>query len=136
MFLRLELLLGKALCRVMSSACSEGRELEKKKPNQKNVSWRCSALVVRPPRRDPVPVIAGLLHRRSLKRCQLLPMLTVVFVLCLPVIELVGFGSIRREKKKCVCCLTTACRCKANSLHTPFKRNHLGQSDWYTQPYF
>lgn len=48
----------------------------------------CSALVARPPLRNPVPVISGLLHRCSLKRCQLLPTVMVVSLLCLLVIEI------------------------------------------------
>lgn len=54
----------------------------KNKKTQKNVSSRCSALVVRPPRGAPVPVVAGLLHRSPLKRCQLLPTVTVFFLCC------------------------------------------------------
>lgn len=83
--------------RVRSPACSEGTALEKR------VSLQCSALVVRPPLRDPVPVIAGLLHRGSLKRCQLLPTVMGVFVLCLLVIEIretcgIWFSGERKEE--------------------------------------
>lgn len=105
----------------------------------KKVSLQCSALVVRPPLRDPVPVISGFLHRCSLKRCQLLPTVMVVFMLCLLVIEIretCGIG-VYKERKEEMCMLhCTGCHHKANSLCISFKRKHLAQSNCYMQPYF
>lgn len=131
MFLRLEFPLAEALrrqpCRVRSLACRGHRA-------GKKGSLQSSALVVRPPLRDPVPVISGFLHRCSLKRCQLLPTVMVVFVLCLLIIEIRETCGIwfYKERKEEVCMLHyTARHCKANRLCVSFKRKHLTQSDWY-----
>lgn len=105
----------------------------------KKVSLQCSALVVRPPLRDPVPVISGFLHRCSLKRCQLLPTVMVVFVLCLLVIEIretCGIGFYKERKDEMCMLHYTSCHHKARSLGVSFKRKHLVQSNWYVQPYF
>lgn len=105
MFLGLEFPLAEALrrqpCRVRSSAAARAQGWKKK------VSLQCSALVVRPPLRDPVPVISGFLHRCSLKRCQLLPTVMVVFVLCLLVIEIRETCGIwfYKERKEEMCML-------------------------------
>lgn len=113
--------------------CSEGTGLENK------VSLQCSGLVVRPPLRDPVPVISGFLHRCSLKRCQLLPTVMVVFVLCLLLIEIRETCGIwlYKERKEEMCMLHyTTHPYKANRLCVSFKRKHLTQSNCYVQPYF
>lgn len=63
--------------------CSAGSPASELIPGQragKKGSLQCSALVVGPPLRDPVPVISGSLHRCPLKRCRLLP--AVMVVLC------------------------------------------------------
>lgn len=96
MFLWLELPLAEAALPSEVIGVQRGQRAGKK------VSLQCSALVVRPPLRDPVPVISGFLHRGSLKRCQLLPTVMVVFVLCLLVIEIretcgIWFYGERRE---------------------------------------
>lgn len=105
----------------------------------KKGSLQCSALVVRPPLRDSVPVISGFLHRCSLKGCQLLPTVMVVFVLCLLLIEIgetCGIWFYKEGKEEMFVLYYATHHRKAHSLCMCFKRKRLAQSKWYMQPYF